>query len=120
MDPAPVECSGIQLAPVMHHCFNWTFALLPYWDLYYHWAQYEFILVDSKTGPNSNTINTNTGTTAPSLCPSGSGNNDNPLDDISPLKKNAAFPQVAVASGLMVNVAFLSAFLVLPFHTNPS
>ena len=90
--------------------------------LYYRWAQYEFILVDSKTGPNSNTIDTvtNTGTTAPSPSPSGSSNNNNPFDDISPLKKNAALPQVAVASGLMVTAAFLSVFLVSSSHTNLS
>ena len=64
-------------------------------------------------GRNSNTINgaTKTSTTTPS--PS-SGNNNNPLDNINPFKKNAALPQVAVTSGLMVTVAFLSAFLVSP------
>ncbi len=65
----------------------------------------------NNNGGNSNANNgpTNTGTTTPS--PSGGGNN-NPLDNINPFKKSAALPQVAVASGLMVTVAFLSAFLV--------
>ena len=65
----------------------------------------------SNTGRNSNTINaaTNTGTTA---SPSPSSNN--PFGNINPFKKNAALPQVTVASGLTVTVAFLSAFLVGP------
>jgi len=58
-------------------------------------------------GRNSSTINgaTTTGTTTPS---SSGWNNNNPLDHI---KKNAALPQVVVILGLMVTVAFLSAFL---------
>ena len=65
------------------------------------------------TGRISGTVNgvTNTGTTTPS--PTGANNNtNNPLDNINPFKKSAARPQVAVASGSMVTVAFLSAFLV--------
>ena len=68
---------------------------------------------DVNSGRNSNTINaaTNIGTTTPSPSP---GNNNNPFDNLNPFKKSAALPQVAVTSGLMVIVAFLSAFLVSP------
>jgi len=61
-------------------------------------------------GLNSNTVNavTSTDTTAPSQ----TGSNNNPFDKINPFKKSAALPQVAVALGSIVTVAFLSAFLL--------
>ena len=66
--------------------------------------------INVNPGLNSNTINavTNTGTTAPSQ----TGSSNNPLANINPFKKSAALPRVAVASGSVVTVAFLSAFLV--------
>ena len=65
------------------------------------------------TGRISGTVSgvTGTGTTAPSST-GANNNNNNPLDNINPFKKSTALPQVAVASGSIVTVAFLSAFLV--------